>query len=127
MNKYRNRITITSDSKVHDSRKEAKRWVELSLMQKAGLIKDLKSQVEFELLPTQREASTEVYTRGEKKGLPKEGKVLEKGVTYIADFVYTDTATGEKVVEDSKGVRTKDYILKRKMMLYFHNIRIKET
>lgn len=126
MNKYQNLITVTSDNKVHDSRREAKRWVELSLMQKAGLIRDLQSQVAFELLPTQRAASTEVYKRGAKKGLPKEGKVLEQGVTYIADFVYTDTATGEKVVEDTKGVRTKDYILKRKMMLYFHNIRIKE-
>lgn len=127
MNKYRNKITVTSDNSVHDSRKEAKRWVELSLMQKAGLIRDLQRQVSFELIPTQREASSEVYTRGEKKGLPKEGKVIEKGVTYIADFVYTDTATGEMVVEDAKGVRTKEYILKRKMLLYFHNIRIKET
>lgn len=52
--------------------------------------------------------------------------LLERSVKYIADFVYTDKATGQTVVEDTKGVRTKEYIIKRKLMLYLHGIRIKE-
>ena len=124
--KYGNRKTMTSDGILHDSRKEALRWTQLLLLQRAGEITDLKRQVEFVLIPEQREASTEVYQRGKNKGMPKEGKLLEHQVVYRADFVYTVKKTGERVVEDTKGVKTKDYILKRKMMLYFHGIRIKE-
>lgn len=39
-------------------------------------------------------------------------ELLERGVYYIADFVYY--RDGEYVVEDTKGVRTKEYIIKRK-------------
>ena len=53
------------------------------------------------------------------------GKTIEKPVKYIADFVYK-TKNGVLVVEDTKGVRTADYIIKRKLMLYIHKIRIKE-
>lgn len=127
MPKYGNRKTRTSDGILHDSRKEALRWTQLKLMERAGLITDLSRQVEFVLIPEQREASTEVYQRGKNKGLPKEGKLLEHPVVYRADFVYTDLESGERVVEDTKGVKTKDYILKRKMMLYFHGIRIREV
>lgn len=126
MAKYGNRKTRTSDGIVHDSWKEANRWMQLLLLQRSGEITNLQRQVEFVLLHDQRELSTEVYKRGKNKGLPKEGKLLEHKVCYVADFVYTDLKTGETVVEDAKGVKTKDYILKRKMMLYFHNIRIKE-
>ena len=126
MTKYGNRKTRTSDGILHDSRKEAVRWTQLNFLQRAGDITDLQRQVEFILIPEQREPSTEVYQRGKNKGLPKEGKLIEHKVCYVADFVYTDLKSGEKVVEDTKGVKTKDYILKRKMMLYFHNIRIKE-
>lgn len=126
MAKYGNRKTRTSDGVVHDSRKEANRWMQLNFLQRAGEITNLQRQVEFVLIHDQRELSTEVYKRGKNKGLPKEGKLLEHKVCYVADFVYTDLKTGETVVEDTKGVKTKDYILKRKMMLYFHNIRIKE-
>lgn len=65
-----------------------------------------------------------IYTRGENKGKNKPGKVLERECTYIADFVYYQN--GEVVVEDTKGFRTKEYIIKRKLMLYMHHIRIKE-
>lgn len=92
------------------------------MLEKAGEIKDLQRQVKFELLPTQREADT----IGKRGGIHK-GKVIENGVNYIADFVYTESRTGEKVVEDSKGMKTKDYIIKRKLMLYVHGIRILET
>lgn len=124
-NKYGNR-KIIKDGQAFDSVKEARRWIELSLLEKAGEITDLRRQVEFPLLPTQREASTEVYQRGENKGKPKPGKVIEKPVVYVADFVYK-TKGGETIVEDTKGFRTKDYVLKRKMLLYFHKIKIREV
>lgn len=126
MAKYGNRKTRTSDGILHDSRKEALRWTQLLLLERAGEITDLKRQVEFILIPDQREPSTEVYQKGEKKGMPKEGKLLERKVSYIADFVYYDTKTGKRVVEDTKGVKTKDYIIKRKLMLHIYHIKIKE-
>lgn len=93
-------------------------------MEKAGEIRDIRRQVEYKLLPAQREPDT-VGPRG---GI-KKGKVIEQKVSYFADFVYTDVKTGETVVEDTKSefTKTKDYILKRKMMLFFHGIRIKEV
>ena len=109
------------DGKTFDSRKEARRYYELQLLEHAGTIKDLQTQKRFLLIPTQREPDT-VGPRG---GV-KPGKVIEHEVAYIADFVYTDTATGAQVVEDTKGVRTKEYIIKRKLMLYVHGIRIRE-
>ena len=126
MAKYGNKKTFTSDGILHDSRKEALRWTQLLILERAGLISCLKRQVEFILIPDQREPSTEVYQKGEKKGMPKKGKLLERKVVYVADFVYYDNRTNEKVVEDTKGVKTKDYIIKRKLMLYIHNIKIKE-
>ena len=123
--KYGNR-KITKDGQAFDSVKEARRWIDLCLLEKAGEITELHRQVEFPLLPSQREESTEVYKRGENKGKPKPGKVIEKPVVYVADFVYM-TKEGETVVEDTKGFRTKDYVLKRKMMLYFHKIKIREV
>ena len=118
--KYRNnKITIGDDT--YDSMKEYHRYLDLLAMLKAGEITDLKRQVKFILLPAQREPET----IGKRGGVIK-GKLLEREVSYYADFVYTDTGSGEMVVEDTKGIRTKDYILKRKMMLYFHNIKIKE-
>lgn len=111
-----------------DSVKEYRKFRELSLLEKAGEITDLKRQVEFELLPAQYEEipTGEVYKRGEQKGQPKMKRVcLELSVKYIADFTYTEN--GKQVVVDTKGFRTKDYILKRKMMLHFHGIKIKEV
>lgn len=126
MNKYRNK-KVTIDGEVFDSKREATRYKELKLLERCGAISDLKRQVTYELIPTQREKSTRVYTKGRKKGQPIEGKVIEKAVTYVADFVYIDKATGKTIVEDSKGFHTKDYILKRKMLLYFKGIKIHEV
>lgn len=126
MNKYRNHKTVTIDGEVFDSQREARRYSTLKLLEKCGAISDLKRQVVFELLPAQREECFDTYKKGRKKGQFKEGKLIEKPVTYIADFVYNDMKTGKPVVEDVKGMRTKDYILKRKMMLYFHGIKIRE-
>lgn len=92
-----------------DSKREARRYLDLRAMEIAGQIQNLRLQVKYELLPSQR----------------VDGKVAEREVTYVADFVYEQN--GETVVEDSKGHRTKDYILKRKMMLYIHGIRIREV
>jgi hypothetical protein len=118
---------ITRDGITFDSLKEYRRFCELSRLLEAGDIAELRRQVVFPLIPTQREEPCEFYKRGKNRGEPKQGKVLEKEVRYIADFVYRNSLTGEVIVEDVKGVRTKEYILKRKMMLYFHNIRIREV
>lgn len=126
MNKYRNHKTVTIDGEVFDSHREARRYYDLKLLEQCGAISGLRRQVSFELLPAQREVCYEKYKKGRKKGQFKEGKLIEKAVTYIADFVYIDTKTGKPVVEDVKGMRTKDYIIKRKLMLYFHGIKIRE-
>lgn len=126
MNKYGNKKVII-DGLVFDSKREAKRYQELKLLEKCGAIRDLQRQVKYELIPTQKEKSTKVYTKGRKKGQPIEGKTIERPVYYVADFVYIDCATGKTVVEDTKGVRTKDYVMKRKLMLYFHKIKIQEV
>ena len=117
-NKYHSR-KITRDGITFDSVKEYRRFCELSLLERAGAITDLKRQVEFVLIPAQREPDT-IGVRGGKI----KGKTIEHKCSYVADFVYTEN--GKTVVEDTKGFKTKDYILKRKMMLYFHGIRIKE-
>ena len=125
MNKYGNKKVII-DGEVFDSKREAYRWRDLKFLESCGAISNLKRQVVYELIPAQREKSTKVYKKGRKKGQPREGKIIEKAVTYIADFVYTDSATGREVVEDAKGMRTRDYIIKRKLMLYIHGIKIRE-
>lgn len=102
------------------SRKEARHKRELELEQRAGKISGLRCQVPFELIPAQREQDT-VGPRG----AIKRGKIIERSCTYVADFVYY--RNGKRVVEDSKGFRTKDYIIKRKLMLWVHGIRILET
>lgn len=119
-NKYHSK-KVEVNGIVFDSKKEARRFAELSLLEKAGTIQDLQRQVKFILIPAQREPDT-VGARG---GI-KKGKTIEKECAYIADFVYKDLTLNETVVEDTKGFKTKDYIIKRKLMLYVHGIRIKE-
>lgn len=118
--KYRNsKVTIGDDT--YDSMKEYRRYLDLLALEKTGEIKELQRQVKYVLIPAQREPDT----IGKRGGIHK-GRLLEKEVAYFADFVYTDS-NGETIVEDTKGIRTKDYIIKRKMMLYFHKIRIHEV
>ena len=117
--KYGAKKTVI-DGKNFDSKKEAKRYEELRILEKAGAITDLKTQVKFVLIPTQREPD-QVGARG---GI-KKGKVIERECSYIADFAYKN-GSGETVVEDTKGFQTKEYIIKRKLMLYVHGIRIIE-
>lgn len=122
--KYHNK-KVEIDGITFDSKKEARRYSELKLLEKAGKITGLQMQVRFNLIPILREEPKEKYVRGPKKGQFKPGKVLEHAVYYIADFVYEEN--GEKVVEDTKGVKTKEYILKRKLMLWVHGIRVREV
>lgn len=109
--KYHNR-KINYNGMVFDSVKELRRYKELELMVRAGAIRNLQRQVKFTLIPAQYEPDT--FT---KTGKPKKGKLIERACNYVADFVYVDTETDKTIVEDTKGYRTKDYIIKRKLML----------
>jgi hypothetical protein len=110
VSKYNSKKTVV-DGQTFDSKKEANRYQELVLLEKAGVIKNLSRQVKFVLIPSQRDES---------------GKVIERECSYKADFMYYDEA-GETIVEDVKGFRTKEYIIKRKLMLYQYGIRIREV
>lgn len=103
MNKYRNKKVIV-DGISFDSKKEAARYKELRMLERAGIILNLQLQVPFELIPKQ------------------DG---ERACTYKADFVYEQN--GKKVVEDTKGMKTDVYKIKRKLMLYRYGIKITET
>lgn len=118
---------VTIDGITFDSKKESKRYQELMILQKSGSISNLQMQVKYILIPAQYEQCDEVYTKGRKKGQMKRGKLIERECLYIADFVYFDRELQEIVVEDTKGMRTKDYIIKRKLMLERHGIRIREV
>ena len=112
MNKYRNKKVMV-DGIVFDSRKEGQRWKELKVLESSGEIEKLERQVKFQLLPRQTGS---------------DGKVLERKVEYVADFVYI--RDGKVIVEDVKGYRGggayEVFKLKKKMMLYFFGIRVKE-
>jgi hypothetical protein len=118
--KYNAKKTVL-DGITFDSIREARRYRELSLLQRAGKISNLRRQVPFILIPEQREPDA-VGARG---GIIK-GKLIERKVEYIADFVYNDE-NGDEVIEDAKGVRTPDYVIKRKLALFMKGIRIKEV
>ena len=119
-NKYHNQ-KYSAAGEVFDSKKEYQRWQELKLLEKAGEIAELRRQVPFELLPNQREPD-KIGPRGGRKP----GRIIERKAVYIADFVYKDRF-GREVIEDCKGMRTKDYILKRKLLLFRFGIRILES
>ena len=86
-----------------DSKREANRWFELRMLERAGKIEKLKRQVKYLLIPSQY----------------RDGKCIEREASYIAD--------GHLVVEDCKGFRTPEYKLKRKLMLERYDIRLVET
>ena len=119
-NKY-NAKSVEYDGLKFDSQKEALRYKELDYLLSEGIITDLKRQVKYLLIPAQREPATVG-----KRGGVKQGKLIEHECSYIADFVYTVVESGETIVEDTKGMRTKDYVIKRKLMLFVYGIRIKE-
>lgn len=127
--KYGNRKTVV-DGIRFDSKHEAQRYLELKLMEKQGMIHGLELQKKYLLIPAQYEETGEIYTKGLHKGEPKKGKLLEREVSYYADFDYT-TKEGEHVVEDAKGMRDGQayamFIVKRKLMLERFNIRVREV
>ena len=109
MSKYGNRKITTPDGITFDSAREFRRWQELKLLERAGQIQNLQRQVAYTLIPKQ----------------VRDGKTIERPCVYKADFVYTEN--GVDVVEDAKGARTKEYIIKRKLMLWQHGIVIREV
>lgn len=106
--KYRNKPTNG-----YASKKEAKRAAVLRMMEEAGQIQGLREQVEFLLIPRQQRPDGSI----------------ERSCSYWADFTYDEwTADGwRRVVEDVKGVRTPDYVIKRKLMLIVHGVAILEV
>ena len=113
-----NAVKTNIDGLKFDSKSEAKRYTELKMLQAAGEISDLKTQVKFVLIPSQK---------GE------DGKVIEKECSYIADFVYYDNRANKTIVEDVKGYVNPasstyaKFVIKRKLMLYIHGIRVTEV
>lgn len=116
---------VQYDGITFDSKKEYRRFLDLKALEKAGIIKNLERQVKYVLIPAQREPDI-IGSRG---GI-KKGKLIERECAYYADFVYTVIETGEKVVEDVKGYRGggayEIFKIKRKLMLYIHDIKIIE-
>jgi len=112
-NKYRNK-KVKCNGIVFDSKKEANRYIELKIIEKAGRIEDLTLQPSFELQPK--------FRYNDK---------AERSIKYIADFKYFCNKKKCYIVEDVKsdnGFRTEVYRLKRKMLLYkYPNIIFVET
>ena len=120
-NKYHAHRVKVGDEVFH-SRKEMRRYQDLLLLEKAGQIHNLRREVKYLLIPSQRETIW-------KNGKPKQGKCIEREVSYIADFVYEEN--GQTIVEDVKGCKKSKaydlFVIKRKLMLYVHGIRVREV
>ena len=97
MSKYQSKKTVVYGI-TFDSKAEAKRYCELRLLEKAGEIVNLTLQHKFLLQPSFR----------------KNGKTI-RAINYVADFTYYDFEKRRNVVEDVKGFKTKEYLLKKKM------------
>lgn len=120
---------VTRGGKTFDSKREADRYDELVILEKQGIIQNLEWQKEYLLIPAQYKTVEQYGKRGTRI---KDNRILlERQVTYVADFVYEKD--GETVVEDSKGYRNPSsapyakFVLKRKLMLWIHGIRIVEV
>ena len=126
MSKYHNKKARTADGLIHDSRKEARRWAELQLLERAGVISNLRRQVKYVLIPKQEESFARYGANGNR--LADGTRVAERECAYIADFVYTKD--GEEVVEDVKGYKQGGaydvFAIKRKLMLHVHGIKVRE-
>lgn len=112
-NKYHNN-KIIEGGETFDSQGEYTRWCELKLLERTGSIANLRRQVRFELLPNQY--------RTDEKG---RRRCVERSLGYVADFVYEED--GKTIVEDYKGMQTDAFRIKKKLMLYIHNIEIRLT
>ncbi|WP_336951211.1 DUF1064 domain-containing protein [Acinetobacter sp. AS167] len=107
--KYGNHKVVIDGEKVADSKHEYRRLNDLIVLQRAGEIKDLQTQVRYKLIPAQKICGVKV-----------------RGTDYVADFAYW-TSEGQFVCEDAKGHKTPDYIIKRKLMKMIHNIDVVEV
>lgn len=113
--KYGNKETLSDDGIKFGSKKEKKRYDDLLLMQRNGEIKDLELQPRFSLIDSVKFAGTDR---------------AKPAIRYFADFAYTDTKTGQRIIEDVKSKITREspiYRMKKHMMLAIHGIEIKET
>lgn len=123
--KYRAKKVVV-DGIEFDSKKEANRYSELKILERAGEIKNLQLQVPFELIPAQYKEVKTVTKTGKEK---IEKKLLERKVVYKADFSYIKD--GKILIEDVKGYRQSGayslFVLKRKMMLEKYGIQIVEV
>lgn len=115
--KYKNK-KVQYDGMTFDSKKELSRYKELKTLEQTNVISGLVCQERFLLIDKQP------LDRPRKSG--KRFIRNEKAVHYVADFVYIVNKTGEQVVEDTKGFKTADYIIKRKLMKKVHGIEIVE-
>lgn len=128
MQKLRN-VKVIVGGIEFDSKREAERWGELLMLERAGVITDLERQVKFELIPKQVETVPRYGKTG--KRLKDGERVVEKSCDYIADFAYT--RGGERVVEDAKGYRDPSsasyakFVIKRKLMLWKYGIKVLEV
>lgn len=110
MQKYNNR-KVCCWGETFDSMLECERYKYLKALEQQKVISNLQRQVKYVLLPSQKDSKTR--------------KTIEREITYLADFVYEKGS--QTIVEDVKGMKTDVYKIKRKLMLYFHGIQIKEV
>ncbi len=122
MNKYHNKRTVV-DGRCFDSKKEALRYLVLKDKLGRGEIENLRLQVPYELLPALYEERV-VHLKTKDKVVRK---CVQRPVTYVADFVYRDRKTDNEIIEDVKGRKVKEYILKKKMMLAILGLTVTET
>ena len=108
-NKYGNK-KVEIDGIKFDSKKEANYYCKLKLLEKGQVIKDLELQKSFELQPSF-----------------KIGKNTYRKIEYRADFCYKTIQDNKLHVVDTKGFRTKEYLLKKKMLAYKYKIEIEEV
>ena len=105
-NKYRNYKGYEIDGIKFDSKKEAIRYKQLKLLERAGKISDLHLQVPFEVIKKSQYGNA---------------------IRYYADFVYFDKDENKQIVEDTKGFRTDIYKIKKRLLAEQYGIEIKET
>ena len=127
-NKFNARKVVTAEG-VFDSHKEYERYLQLRLLERCGKIFKLERQAVFTLIPVQYE-TYERYSKKTGKRLKDGKRCIEKGCVYKADFLYYDNH-GNQIVEDCKGYKKGAaydlFCIKRKLMLWVHGIKIKET
>lgn len=121
--KYKNRKCIYDGIKF-DSQKERDRYIYLKEAENKGLIKELRLQVKYELIPAVREDYVEHLKTKDKI----KQRTLQLAITYTCDFQYIKN--DELVVEDVKSnpkMLTKEYQLKKKMLFALKRIKIREV